>query len=111
MAAFRARLRTAPLTSSGFRRAHAFYREHGRVVLVTTSGDTVVSVRYASLGQLQADATIYTVGNAGPDGTLSARAVAAVSQLPPGRNVSAHPNGHARDCSPSSIAEALFFGG
>ena len=49
--------------------------------------------------------------HAGPDGTLSARAVAAVSQLPPGRNVSAHPNGHARDCSPSSIAEALSFGG
>ena len=82
----------------------------GTRVPVTTSGDTVVSVRSASLGQLQTDATIHAVGNAGPDGTLSARAVAAVSQLPPGRNVSAHPNGHAGDCSPSSIAEALSFG-
>jgi hypothetical protein len=62
-------------------------------------------VRYASLGQLPAGATIYAVGNAGPDGTLSARAVAAVSQLPPGRNVSAHLK--ARNCSPNSIAEAL----
>jgi hypothetical protein len=83
----------------------------GARVPVTTSGDTVVSVRYASLGQLQAGATIYAVGNAGPDGTLSARAVSAVSQLPPGWNVSAHTSGHARDCSPSSIAEALSFGG
>jgi hypothetical protein len=83
----------------------------GTRVPVTTSGDTVVSVRDASLGQLQADATIYAVGDTGPDGTLSARAVSAVSQLPPGRNVSARPSGHARDCSPGSIAEALSFGG
>jgi hypothetical protein len=83
----------------------------GTRVPVTTSGDTVASVRYASLGQLQAGATIYAVGNAGPDGTLSARAVSAVSQLPPGRNVSTHLNGHPRDCSPSSIAEALSLGG
>jgi len=83
----------------------------GTRVPVTTSGDTVVSVRSAGLGQLQTGATIHAVGNAGPDGTLSAKAVAAVSQLPPGRNVSAHPTGHAADCSPSSIAEALSFGG
>jgi hypothetical protein len=82
----------------------------GTRVPVTTYADTVVSVRYASLGQLPADATIYAVGSAGPDGTLSARAVAAVSQLPPGRNVGAQRNGDARDCSPSSIAEALSFG-
>ncbi|HEY6790767.1 MAG TPA: hypothetical protein VI365_26010 [Trebonia sp.] len=95
------------VTSTGF----TVVTSTGTRVPVTTSGDTVVSVRYASLGQLQGDATIYAVGNAGPDGTLSARAVSAVSQLPPGRNVSTHLNGHARDCSPSSIAEALSFGG
>jgi hypothetical protein len=83
----------------------------GTRVPVTTSGATLVSVNDASLGQLQAGATIYAVGNAGLDGTLSARAVAAVSQLPPGRNVSARPSGHARDCSPSTIAEALSSGG
>jgi hypothetical protein len=83
----------------------------GTRVPVTTSGDTVVSVRNASVGQLRAGATIYAVGNAGPDGTLLASAVVAVSQLPPGRNVGARPNGHARDCSPTSIAEALSFGG
>lgn len=94
-------------TSAGF----TVVTSTGTRVPVTTSGDTVVSVRYASLGQVQADATIYAVGNAGPNGTLSARAVVAVSQLPPGRGVSARPTGHARDCSPSSIAEALSFGG
>jgi hypothetical protein len=82
----------------------------GTRVPVTTSRDTVVSVRYASVGQLRAGATIHAVGNAGPDGTLLASAVVAVSQLPPGRNVGARP-GPARDCSPTSIAEALSFGG
>jgi hypothetical protein len=83
----------------------------GARVPVTISGDTVVSVRSARLGQLRAGATIHAVVSAGRGGTLSARAVVTVSQLPPGRNVSAHPSGHARDCSPSSIAEALSFGG
>jgi hypothetical protein len=82
----------------------------GTRVPVTTSRDTVVSVRYASVGQLRAGATIHAVGNAGPDGTLLASAVVAVSQLPPGRNVGARP-GPAHDCSPTSIAEALSFGG
>ena len=56
----------------------------GTRVPVTTSGGTLVVVPHASPGQLQAGATIFAVGHAGPDGTLSARAVAAVSQLPAG---------------------------
>ncbi len=56
----------------------------GTRVPVTTSGGTLVVVPHASPGQLQAGATIFAVGHAGPDGTLSARAVAAVSQLPSG---------------------------
>ena len=82
------------LTSSGTR------------VPVTTSHDTLVVVPHASLGQLQPGATIFALGYAGPDGTLAARALAAVSQLPqlpPG----VHLNVTVRNCSPSSIADAL----
>ncbi len=75
----------------------------GTRVPVTTSGDTLVVVPHASPGQLQAGATIFALGHAGPDGTLSARAVAAVSQLPSG----AHASVSVKDCSPSSITEAL----
>jgi hypothetical protein len=64
-------------------------------------------VPHASLGQLPAGATIFAVGQAGPDGTLSARAVAAVRQLPAG----GHLNVSFRSCSPSSIAAALALGG
>ena len=82
------------LTSSGTR------------VPVTTSGDTLVVVPHASLGQLQAGATIFAVGHAGPDGTLLARAVAAVSQLP-SEHIGVHASVTVKDCSPSSIDEAL----
>ena len=75
----------------------------GTRVPVTTSGGTLVVIPHASPGQLQADASIFAVGHAGPDGTLSAQAVAAVSQLPAGR----HLNVSVKDCSPSSITEAL----
>jgi hypothetical protein len=97
----------------------------GTRVRVTTSPDTLVVVPDASLGQLQHGATIFAVGHAGPDGTLSAQAVAAVSQLPPGvpagmhapagthLHISVHVNarGHVRGCSPSAIAAALLPGG
>jgi len=97
----------------------------GTRVRVTTSGDTLVVVPHASLGQLQHGATIFAVGHAGPDGTLSAQAVAAVSQLPPGVpagvhppagahlhiSVHAHVGGHVPGCSPSAIAAALLPGG
>ena len=45
----------------------------------------------------------FAVGHAGPDRTLSARAVAAVSQLPSGRHISVS----VKDCSPSSVTDAL----
>jgi hypothetical protein len=75
----------------------------GTRVRVTTSGGTLVVVPHASPGQLQAGATIFALGHAGPDGTLSARAAAAISQLPSGM----HANVSVRDCSPRSIMEAL----
>ncbi len=75
----------------------------GTRVPVTTSGDTLVVVPHASLGQLQAGATIFAVGQAGPNGTLSARGVAEVIQLPAG----GHINVSVRNCSAASIAEAL----
>jgi hypothetical protein len=92
---------------------------------VTTSGDTLVVVPHASLGQLRHGATIFAIGHAGPDGTLSARAIAAVTQLPPGvppglhapagthLHISVHMRAgeHVRNCSPSAIATSLALGG
>ena len=77
----------------------------GTRVPVTTSGDTLVVVPHASPGQLPAGATIFAVGHAGPDGTLSAQAVAAVSQLPSGPHIGVSVK--VKDCSPSSIDDAL----
>jgi hypothetical protein len=75
----------------------------GARIPVTTSGGTLVVIPHASSGQLQAGAAIFALGHAGPAGMLSARAVAAVSQLPSG----AHINVSVKDCSPTSIDEAL----
>jgi hypothetical protein len=75
----------------------------GTRVVVTTSGATLVIVPDASPGQLQAGTRIFALGTAEPDGTLSARAVATVSQLPAGRHV----NVSLKDCSPSSMVYAL----
>jgi len=97
----------------------------GTRVPVTTSADTLVVVPHATLGQLRHGATIFALGHAGPDGTLSARAVAAVTQLPPGVppgvhalpgahlhiSVHMHVNGPAHGCSPSAIVAALALGG
>jgi Domain of unknown function (DUF5666) len=77
----------------------------GTRVPVTTSADTLVVVPHASPGQLQAGTTIFAVGHPGPDGTLSAIAVAAVSQLRAGGHLNVSVK--VRDCSPSSIEEAL----
>ncbi len=76
----------------------------GSRVRVTTSGGTLVIVPHASLGQLQAGATVFAVGQAGLDGTLTARAVAEVSQLPAGGHVTVTSRS---SCSPASIAEAM----
>ena len=75
----------------------------GTRVRVTTSSDTLVVVPHASLGQLRAGTSIFAVGQAGPDGTLSARGVAAITQLPSGPHLGVS----VKDCSPSSIVEAL----
>ena len=75
----------------------------GTRIPVTTSGDTLVVIPRASLGQLQAGIAIFALGRPEPDGTLSASAVAAVSQLRSG----AHIGVSVKDCSPSSIDEAL----
>jgi len=77
----------------------------GTRVPVTTSGDTLVVVPHASPGQLPVGVPIFAVGLAGSDGTLSAHAVAAVSQLPSGPQL--RESVKVKDCSPSSIQEAL----
>jgi hypothetical protein len=95
----------------------------GTRVPVTTSGGTLVIVPHASLAQLQRGAIIHAVGPAGPDGTLSAQAVAAISQLPLGAPPGLHPPGahlhisvhfkvgaHVNGCSPRAIAAALLPG-
>jgi hypothetical protein len=91
----------AEVRSTGF----TLVTSTGTRVPVTTSSDTLVVVPHASPGQLQAGATIVAVGQAGPDGTLAARAVAAISQLPSGPRLRA--SFKVKDCSPSSIIEAL----
>ena len=77
----------------------------GTRIPVTTSGGTLVVIPHASPGQLQAGASIFAVGHAEPDGTLSAIAVAAVSQPPTGTHIRASVK--VKDCSNSSITEAL----
>jgi hypothetical protein len=78
----------------------------GSRVAVTTSGDTLVIVPHASLGQLQDGTTLFALGQAGPHGTLTARAVAAVSQLPAGARL----NVTTRGCSAAAIAAGLVSG-
>jgi hypothetical protein len=77
----------------------------GTRIPVTTSGDTLVVIPHASLGQLPAGATVLAVGHAGPDRTLSAVAVAALSQLRSGGHLNVSVK--VKNCSPSSIEEAL----
>ncbi|HEY6295736.1 MAG TPA: hypothetical protein VIX15_08735 [Streptosporangiaceae bacterium] len=77
----------------------------GTRVPVTTSGSTLVVVPNASPGQLPVGIAIVAVGHPGPDGTLAAQAVAAVSQLASGGHLSE--SIRVKDCSPSSIIEAL----
>jgi hypothetical protein len=77
----------------------------GARVPVATSGGTLVVIPHARPGQLQPGTTIFALGHPGPNGTLSARAVAAVSQLPSGRHTSRRVS--VRNCSPNSIIDAL----
>jgi hypothetical protein len=75
----------------------------GTRVRVTTSGGTLVVIPHASLGQLQAGTAIFAVGHAGPGGTLTARGVAAITQLRSGAQLGVS----VKDCSPRSIDDAL----
>ena len=75
----------------------------GTRIPVTTSGRTFVVIPHARPAELPAGSAVFALGYPGPAGTLSARAVAAVSQLPPGAHVAVS----VRDCSPKSIDEAL----
>jgi hypothetical protein len=83
----------------------------GTRVPVTTSSNTVVNVSNVSLDQLPTGARTFALGHAGPAGTLLARAVAVIQQLPQGNpqvNVQVH--AHVKNCSPASIAAGLFGG-
>jgi hypothetical protein len=75
----------------------------GTRIPVTTSGDTLVVIPHASLDQLRAGAAIFALGHAGRGGTLSARAVAAIYQLPSGKHISVS----VKDCSPRSVDEEI----
>lgn len=79
----------------------------GSRIPVTTSGRTLVLVLHASLSQLRAGNTVYAVGYPEPDGTLSAKAVAAVAQSPSGARLHVSTSLKVKDCSPGSIDEAL----
>lgn len=72
----------------------------GTQIPVTTSSDTLVKVRQPSLSEMQTGATTIAVGDAGPDGTLSAMLV--MQPLPGGRFTLSVPG-----CSPSSIEDAI----
>jgi hypothetical protein len=78
----------------------------GSRIAVSTSGGTLVIVPHASLGQLRDGTTLFALGQAGPHGTLTAQAVAAVSQLPAG----AHLHVTEKGCSPAAIAAGLVSG-
>jgi hypothetical protein len=87
-------------------------RSDGSQVRVTTTRDTVMSVRGAALSQLPAGATILAIGLAGEHETLSARGVLGIVQLPQGGpQVHGQAHLHVANCSPESVAAALAFGG
>ncbi len=77
----------------------------GARIWVVTSNETLVVVPHASLSQLQTGTPVLAVGNAEAGGTLSAMALAAVSQLQSGPRT--HVGVKVKDCSSSSIIEAL----
>jgi hypothetical protein len=82
----------------------------GTRVPVTISGDTMVNVPHVSPDQLPIGGSAFALGRAGRDGTLSARAVAVIQQIPQG-NLHANVQVHVRNCSAASIDNAFAFGG
>jgi hypothetical protein len=91
----------ADASAAGF----ALVTSSGTRIPVTTSDDTLVIVPHASPDRLPPGITVVAVGQAGPDGGLSARAVAAVSQPRSGAHL--NESIKVKDCSPSSIDEAI----
>ena len=77
----------------------------GTRIPVTTSGETLVIIPHARPDQLPPGITVFALGQAEPDGTLSAKAVAALAQLRSGARISVSTK--VKNCSPSSIDEAL----
>lgn len=75
----------------------------GSRVAVSTSASTLVVVPHARPDQLQTGSPIFALGTVGQAGTLSARAVAVVSQLRSGAHISVS----VKNCSASTIIEAL----
>jgi hypothetical protein len=75
----------------------------GSRIPVATSASTLVVIPNARLDQLQAGMTIFAIGQAGPDGTLSATGVAAVSQLRSGPHIGVS----VKDCTPQSVDVAI----
>lgn len=99
------------LSSTGF----TVVTSGGSRVPVTISGETMVAVYGVSLSQLRLGTVTMAIGNAGPNGTLAARAVVQPMighvQAPPGplgSHRSVHSSVHpAHGCSPTSLADAL----
>lgn len=78
----------------------------GTRIQVTTSASTLVVVPHARPGQLRAGAAIFAIGSARSNGTMSARAVAAVTQFSSGQaQLSMHTS--VKDCSPASVDHAI----
>jgi hypothetical protein len=75
-------------------------------VPVTTSASTLVVVPPARPGQLRAGAAIFAIGLAGSSGTLSARAVAAVTRFSSGQ-AQLTIRTSVKDCSPASVDHAI----
>jgi hypothetical protein len=78
----------------------------GTRVPVATSAETVVNIVNPGLGRLPVGGTIYALGRVGPGGTLAARAVAVVAQLPAG-GPQIHAHLSVKDCSPASVNGAV----
>jgi len=76
----------------------------GARVPVATTAETAISVVNAGVGRLPVGGTVYALGQAGPGGTLTARAVAVIAQLPAGGpQLHAHLSARVGDCSPASV--------
>jgi hypothetical protein len=75
----------------------------GSRIPVSTTASTLVVIPHARLDQIPAGTTVFAIGQAGPDGTLAATGVAAVSQLRSGPHIGVS----VKDCSPQSVDMAI----